>query len=75
MPRVPRVSGEDAIRAFQKRGFSVKRIKGSHHILKKDGHRETLSIPVHRGEVVGLGLLKSLIDAAGLTVEEFISLL
>ncbi len=75
MPKVPRISGRDAIRAFSKSGFREVRTNGSHHILKKVGHAYLLSVPVHKGKTIGAGLLKSQIDAAGLTVEEFIQLL
>jgi predicted RNA binding protein YcfA (HicA-like mRNA interferase family) len=43
--------------------------------MKKEGHREILSVPVHAGKTIGKGLLGDLIDAAGLTVEQFIKLL
>ncbi len=75
MPRVPRISGVEAIRAFGKVGFRQDRQRSSHCILKKDGHRYVLSVPVHSGKTLGVGLLKSLIDAAGLTVEQFTALL
>lgn len=75
MPKVPRVSGLDAIKAFKKVGFELSRTHGSHHILARDGHQYNLSIPVHAGKTVGCGLLRSQIKAAGLTVEEFIALL
>jgi predicted RNA binding protein YcfA (HicA-like mRNA interferase family) len=72
---LPRISGKQAIAAFNKAGFEVVRIKGSHHIMKKACHRFRLSIPVHAGETLGVGLLASQIEAAGLTLQEFISLL
>jgi predicted RNA binding protein YcfA (HicA-like mRNA interferase family) len=75
MPRIPKISGNDALRAFRKAGFEVDRIRGSHHILKKDGHALHLSVPVHGAQIVGTGTLKSLIENAGLTVERFIELL
>jgi predicted RNA binding protein YcfA (HicA-like mRNA interferase family) len=75
MPKVPRISGKEAVRAFEKAGFCLDRISSSHHILKKAGHSYLLSIPVHKGKTVGLGLLKSQIDAAGLALEEFLELL
>ena len=75
MAKVPRISGLDVIRAFGKAGFSEDRTRGAHHILKKDGHEYLLSIPVHKGKTVGIGLLKSQIEAAGLTLEEFLDLL
>jgi predicted RNA binding protein YcfA (HicA-like mRNA interferase family) len=75
MPKLPRISGTDAILAFGKAGFREVRTTGSHHILKKDGHKYLLSIPVHRGKTVGTGLLKSQIEATGLTLETFLELL
>ena len=74
MPKVPRVTGDEAIKAFRRHGYIVDRIKGSHHILTKDS-AAPLSIPVHKGRTVGTGLLSSQIKAAGLSVEEFIELL
>lgn len=75
MPRVPRITGDAAVKAFSKVGFVLDHIEGSHHILRKSGERHRLSIPVHGSEIVGLGLLKSQIRKAGLTVEEFRNLL
>lgn len=67
----PRITGAQAVAAFQKAGFQVIRITGSHHILKRDGCPHRLSIPVHAGKTLGTGLLKSQIKLAGLSVEEF----
>ncbi len=75
MAKVPIISGMDAVRAFERVGFVVVRISGSHHIMKKEGHPHRLSIPVHSGKNVGKGLLQSQIAAAGLTTEEFLELL
>ncbi len=75
MPKLPAISGEDAVRAFKRAGFILDRISGSHHILKKQGHPYHLSIPVHKGKTLGKGLLKSQIDAAGMTSDEFVALL
>ncbi len=75
MPRVPPISGKDAIAAFEKAGFVLARVRGSHHILKHPDNPNRLSIPVHAGKTVGKGLLKSQIENAGLTVAQFIELL
>jgi len=40
MPELPRVSGKDAITAFLGAGFEVMRIKGSHHMMKKEAFRQ-----------------------------------
>ena len=51
------------------------RIKGSHHIMEHadDPTRRTV-VPVHAGKDIKRGLLRKIIDDAGLTVEEFIAL-
>jgi len=75
MPKVPRVTGEEAIRAFGAAGFILDHIKGSHHILKHPTNPVRLSIPVHAGHTVGMGLLSRQIKLANLTVEAFTNLL
>jgi predicted RNA binding protein YcfA (HicA-like mRNA interferase family) len=49
----------------------VARQKGSHIIMVKPGQMATLSVPDHRE--VAKGTLRSLIRAAGLTIDEFIA--
>lgn len=73
MPRVPRISGAEAVRAFEKHGWRVARQSGSHVVLLREGSILSLSIPNHRE--LGPGLLVDQIKKAGLTVEEFIALL
>jgi predicted RNA binding protein YcfA (HicA-like mRNA interferase family) len=73
--QVPRITGSEAIKAFCKDGYVVDHIRGSHHILKHPHRIERLSIPVHAGKTVGVGLLRSQIRIAGLTPEQFSALL
>jgi predicted RNA binding protein YcfA (HicA-like mRNA interferase family) len=73
MPRLPRISGRKAVRAFQRAGWEVARQRGSHVVLTKAESIYTLSVPLH--PVLGPGLLRDLIRKAGLTVEEFTELL
>ena len=70
---VPRIPGIVAVNAFEKAGFELVRVKGSHHILKKEGHKYIINIPVHGKNCVKTGLLRSQISNAGMTVEEFLS--
>ena len=58
------------ITALQKIGFSVARIKGSHHILIHADGRRTV-VPVHSGETIGIGLLSQILRDCQLTREEF----
>jgi len=73
VPRLPVVSGREAVTAFERAGWHVKRRKGSHIILTKPGSLASLSVPDHRE--LDRGLLHKLIRKAELTVEEFIELL
>ena len=71
--KAPRVTGEQAVRAFCRAGYWVERQRGSHKILRHE-EKVGLSIPVHN-RTLGVGLLASKIKDAGMTVEEFTALL
>ena len=72
MPKLPVISGADAVKALERAGWRVDRQRGSHLILLKTGMNVSLSVPQHRE--LAPGTLRSLIRSAALTVEEFIGL-
>jgi predicted RNA binding protein YcfA (HicA-like mRNA interferase family) len=69
MARLPVLSGAEAVKVFEKAGWTVDRQRGSHVILVKDGHPATLSVPDHKE--LAKGTLRSLIRAAGMTTDDF----
>ena len=69
MSPVPILRPREVVGAFEKLGWQVARQRGSHIILTREGHIATLSVPNHR--TVARGTLRSLINRAGLTVDEF----
>ena len=73
MASLPSVSGERAVKAFQKAGWTKDRQRGSHLILIKRGHAASLSVPQHRE--LAPGTVRALVRAAGLSVEQFVDLL
>jgi predicted RNA binding protein YcfA (HicA-like mRNA interferase family) len=73
MAALPSVSGERAVRAFQKAGWVRDRQRGSHVILIKPGYAATLSVPQHRE--IAPGTLRALIRAARMSVDEFVGLI
>lgn len=75
MSKLPTVTGKQAIRVFEMVGFSVVRVHGSHHLMKKDAIPHLLSVPVHGNSNLKPGTLRGTIRAAGMTVEEFVKLL
>ena len=68
MSRLPRVSGDEAIKAFRRLGYRPVRQQGSHVRMKCEG-RQPLTIP--RKKEMRRGTLRTLIRDAGFTVEEF----
>jgi len=75
MPSLPVITGKKAVKVFNKLGFSVVRIQGSHHIMKKKGHRCLLTVPVHSGKTLKPGTLRGLIRAAEVSPEHFLQVL
>ena len=73
MPRLPVVSGSQAVKAFQQAGWCVDRQRGSHIVLLKSGHIASLAVPLHKE--LAPGTLRSLLRNAAMTVEEFVQLL
>jgi predicted RNA binding protein YcfA (HicA-like mRNA interferase family) len=69
MSRVPRITGNDLIRALKTVGFAVVRIRGSHHFLRHDDGRTTV-VPVHTGETIGPGLFHKILRDCQLSAEE-----
>jgi predicted RNA binding protein YcfA (HicA-like mRNA interferase family) len=60
------------IRAFEKAGYSISRVSGSHFVLK---HAERPTVIIPRHDPVKTGLLLDQVKASGLTIEEFEGLL
>jgi len=71
MAKLPIVSGQEAVRAFQRLGFAVDRQRGSHVVLKKQTPSGEVGcvIPMHRE--VAAGALRSALKMAGVSAEEF----
>ena len=64
------VSGKQLCSALEKRGWLLKRVRGSHHVYVKPGRKERLSIPVHGNTPLKTGLLCALLKVAGLTADD-----
>ncbi len=69
MPRLPRVSGRQAVRAIERLGFVVVRQRGSHIIMRRGG--SGCVVPNHRE--IKLGTLAGVLRQAGVSAEEFIN--
>jgi len=75
MPGLYNLEPKRVIRAFENAGWKNRGSRGSHVKLTKEGNPNILSIPVHKGKPIKIGLLKDQIRKAGLTEKEFLNFL
>lgn len=71
MPKLPIVSGKEAVKAFERLGFFVDRQRGSHVVLKKRISAGEIGcvIPMHKE--VATGTLRSALKLAGVSADQF----
>jgi predicted RNA binding protein YcfA (HicA-like mRNA interferase family) len=63
------VSGKRMCKALAKKGWSLDRIRGSHHIYVLAG-RAPIAVPVHGNKALGKGLQARIMKAADLTEDD-----
>jgi predicted RNA binding protein YcfA (HicA-like mRNA interferase family) len=75
VPELRRVSGEQAVKALERLGFCRVRQRGSHVIMKKTTFEGSVGcvVPAHR--VIAIGTLRSILRQAGVTPDEFLTVL
>lgn len=73
MPKLPRVSSRECIRALEKVGFYFVRQKGSHMVMRRNTPFAQTVVP--ENNEIPVGTLRSILRDADLSVEEFIDLL
>ncbi|MFH0771211.1 MAG: type II toxin-antitoxin system HicA family toxin [Candidatus Omnitrophota bacterium] len=64
------VSGKEFARLLKKKGWELKRIKGSHRIYTKLGNPARISVPMHKNMPLKIGLLKHLMKIADVEESE-----
>jgi predicted RNA binding protein YcfA (HicA-like mRNA interferase family) len=64
------VSGKKLCKIVEQKGWTLKKITGSHHIYEKIGENKIISIPVHKNQDLKIGTLKALMKIAELTEDE-----
>ena len=71
MPKLPHVSGKEAVKALERLGFAQVRQKGSHVILRRG--TTGCVVPLHRE--IKVGTLSGVLKQAGVSTDEFVSAL
>ncbi|MCA6504679.1 MAG: type II toxin-antitoxin system HicA family toxin [Pseudanabaena sp.] len=64
------ISGKKLCKIVEQKGWTLKKITGSHHIYEKLGENKIISIPVHKNQDLKIGTLKALMKIAELTEDE-----
>jgi predicted RNA binding protein YcfA (HicA-like mRNA interferase family) len=74
MPRLPVCKPVAVIRVLQRAGFSLDHSTGSHRFFRHPARPGIVTVSFHRKDLKR-GTLKSIIEQAGFSVEEFVQLL
>ncbi len=67
MPKLPSISGKKTIRSLNKMGFIIVRQRGSHVFMQRG--EASVTVPLHNP--VKKSTLKSILNQAGVSLEEF----
>lgn len=71
--RFPRVSGKQMLRFLESLGFVVHRQTGSHAMMKRDGVKRPVVVPVHGGkDLLPHGIVNDCLDTGGISREDFV---
>ena len=71
MPKLPLVSGAEAVKALQRLGFVFLRQRGSHAVLRRK--ERGCVVPMHRE--IDPGTLRGILKQADISPEDFIATL
>jgi len=71
VPRLRRVSGQEAVRALERLGFVRVRQRGSHVMLKRQTPEGDIGCVVPLQRELALGALRGILRQARVTLEEF----
>ena len=70
MTKLPLVTGAEMARLLVRLGFSQLRQKGSHAYFRHPDGRSTV-VPMHKGEMIGRGLLRSILREIALSPRDY----
>ena len=71
---IPSLPGIKVVRALERAGFKVTRVRGSHYMMRHPDGR-SVPVPVHHGRDIPKGTLRSVLSIIGMDVDELRKLL
>lgn len=75
MPRAPRVTAPDLIRALERAGFVRVRVRGSHWVFRHQQKKRRVIVPYHRAKIIPPGTMGNILREAGIESGELEQLL
>ena len=69
MARLPRPSGRQMVSFLESQGFTVVRVRGSHHVMARETQRT--SIPVHGNSALKIGTLRGILRDIDMSPDDF----
>jgi predicted RNA binding protein YcfA (HicA-like mRNA interferase family) len=73
--QLPAVNGKQLLKVLEGEGWYVKRIRGSHHILRHPTIPDALPVPIHGNRPIKQGTLGNVLRTAGISRDDFQRLL
>ena len=70
-PRFPAVTAKEVLKVLSRLGFIIDRTTGSHYILRRESDRRQTVVSVHGNLTLKRKTPKSILNGAGLTIQEF----
>jgi predicted RNA binding protein YcfA (HicA-like mRNA interferase family) len=64
------ISGRELARALERKGWTLLRINGSHHVYGREDSGARLTVPIHADQPLKMGLLHHLAKTAGLSEDD-----
>lgn len=61
------MAGTELCRLLKEAGWTLKRIRSSHHIFSKSGERKIIAVPVHGNKTIKPGLAVRISKDAGIS--------
>ncbi len=71
-PRAPRLTGKQIEKAVLRAGWHLHHSRGSHFYYRHPDYLgKQITLPIHAGEIIPQKTLKSILEQADLTLDEF----
>ncbi|MFC2039485.1 type II toxin-antitoxin system HicA family toxin [Chloroflexota bacterium] len=73
-PQTVHVTGREVERVILRDGWYLHHSRGSHFYYRRSDHLgKQVTLPIHAGEVLPQKTFRSILEQAGLTLEEFVN--